>query len=59
MGPSLQWVSLVGGVVIFLYGLFKLDSIPIILGILIVAFSISKMMKSGTVKLPFKPKDKP
>jgi hypothetical protein len=59
MSPSLQWVSLVGGVVIFLYGLFKLDSIPAILGILIVAFSISKMIKSGTVKPPFNRKDKP
>ncbi|MGC9196545.1 MAG: hypothetical protein ACP5IL_14000, partial [Syntrophobacteraceae bacterium] len=46
MGPSMQWLSLIGGVVIFSYGLFKYDWVPMILGILIVAFTISKMMKS-------------
>ncbi len=46
MGSAMGWLSLIGGVVIFLYGLFKHDWVPIILGLLIVAFSISKMTKS-------------
>ncbi|MDR3567124.1 MAG: hypothetical protein P4L43_03765 [Syntrophobacteraceae bacterium] len=46
MGQSMQWLSLTGGVIIFGYGIFKLDWVPLILGLLIVAFSVSKMMKS-------------
>ncbi|MGC8491199.1 MAG: hypothetical protein ACP5SH_05620 [Syntrophobacteraceae bacterium] len=57
MGPSMQWLSLIGGVVIFGYGLFRLDGVPLILGLLIVAFSISKMMKSKTEKSGPKRKD--
>ncbi|MCL5406359.1 MAG: hypothetical protein M1398_06540 [Deltaproteobacteria bacterium] len=59
MGPAMQWLSLTGGVVIFLYGLFRLDWIPLILGILIVAFSISKMMRSKAEKGQSKGKDGP
>lgn len=50
MGPAMQWLSLAGGVVILGYGLYRLDGIPLILGLLIVAFSVSKMMKSKAEK---------
>lgn len=59
MGPSLQWLSLTGGAIIFLYGLFRVDWIPLILGALIVAFSVSKMMKSRVPKGQSKGEDKP
>ncbi len=59
MGPSLQWLSLTGGAIIFLYGLFRMDWIPMILGALIGAFSVSKMMKSRGQKGQSKGKDKP
>ena len=56
MSRSTQWVSLTGGIVILGYGIFKLlappqpDWIPMILGLLIVAFSVSKILKSRTEK---------
>ncbi len=59
MGPSMQWLSLIGGVVIFLYGVIRLDGTPLILGLLIVAFSVSKMMKSKAEKGGPKRKDGP
>ena len=59
MGPSMQWVSLVGGVIIIGYGLFRMDWIPMILGALIVAFSVSKMVKSKAEKGRSKDKDEP
>jgi hypothetical protein len=52
MSRSTQWIALTGGIVILGYGIFKLlappqpDWIPMILGLLIVAFSVSKIMKS-------------
>ena len=56
MSRSMQWLSLLGGTVILGYGIFKLlaqpqpDWIPMILGLLIVAFSVSKMVRSGAEK---------
>jgi len=51
MSQPLQWLSLIGGVVILAYGIFRLfatqpDWIPMVLGLLIVAFSVSKIVKS-------------
>ncbi len=52
----MQWLSLIGGVLILGYGILRLlaqpqpDWIPMILGLLIVAFSISKMVKSMAKK---------
>jgi hypothetical protein len=52
----MQWLSLTGGVLILGYGVFRLvaqpppDWTPMILGLLIVAFSVSKMMKSRAPK---------
>jgi type III secretory pathway component EscS len=53
MGQSAQYLSMVAGVVILFYGITKLfeqDYIPFILGLLIVAFTLSKMVKSRTGK---------
>ena len=56
MSRSMQWLSLIGGILILGYGIFRLlaqpqpDWIPMILGLLIVAFSVSKMMKSSAGK---------
>jgi hypothetical protein len=56
MSPSLQWLSLIGGVLIFGYGVFRLlaspnpDWTPMLLGLLIVAFSVSKILKSRAGK---------
>jgi CHASE1-domain containing sensor protein len=52
----MQWLSLIGGIVILGYGIFRLlaqpqpDWVPMILGLLIVAFSVSKMVKSRAGK---------
>jgi hypothetical protein len=52
----MQWLSLTGGILILGYGIFRLltqpqgEWVPMILGVLIVAFSVSKMVKSRTVK---------
>jgi len=52
----MQWLSLIGGIVILGYGIFRLlaqpqpDWVPMILGLLIVAFSVSKMVKSKAGK---------
>jgi uncharacterized membrane protein YczE len=43
----MQWLSLIGGILILGYGVFKLDWTLMILGLLIVAFSVSKIVKSG------------
>lgn len=59
MGPSMQWLSLTGGVIIVGYGLFRMDWVPMVLGVLIVAFSVSKMMKSKAAQGRGKRKDKP
>ncbi|HIJ77562.1 MAG TPA: hypothetical protein HPP81_12720 [Deltaproteobacteria bacterium] len=56
MSRSMQWLSLIGGILILGYGIFRLlaqpqpDWIPMILGLLIVAFSVSKMVKSRAEK---------
>ncbi|MFZ2447382.1 MAG: hypothetical protein WAW37_13580 [Syntrophobacteraceae bacterium] len=51
MSRSTQWLSLVAGIVIFGYGIMKLfnegDWVLFVLGLLIVAFSVSKMVKTG------------
>ena len=59
MGQPMQWLSLTGGVIIFGYGLFRFDWVPIILGLLIVAFSVSKMVKSKAPKERPGGKDRP
>jgi hypothetical protein len=51
----MQWLSLTGGIVILGYGIIKLfaqppEWIPMILGLLIVAFSVSKVVKSRGIK---------
>jgi hypothetical protein len=51
MSRSLQWLSLIGGILILGYGVFKVlqpqpEWTPMILGLLIVAFSVSKIVKS-------------
>jgi hypothetical protein len=51
MSRSIQWLSLIGGILILGYGVFKLiaqppEWTPMILGLLIVAFSVSKIVKS-------------
>jgi len=53
MSPSTQWLSLVAGIGIFVYGikmLFEGDWIPFVLGILIIAFTVSKMLKTRAAK---------
>lgn len=55
MNRGMQWLSLIGGIVILGYGVIRLLStppewVPMILGILIVGFSLSKMMKSRAEK---------
>ena len=56
MSRSMQWLSLIGGILILGLGIFRLlaqpqpDWIPMILGLLIVAFSISRMVKSRAEK---------
>ncbi len=56
MSRPMQWLSLIGGILILGYGIFRLlaqpqpDWIPMILGLLIVAFSVSRMMKSRAGK---------
>ena len=56
MSRSMQWLSLTGGILILGYGIFGLlakpqpDWVPMILGLLIVAFSVSKMVKSRAEK---------
>jgi hypothetical protein len=52
MSRSTQWLSLIAGIVIFVYGIVKLfegehDVIPFILGLLIIAFSLSKIYRNG------------
>jgi hypothetical protein len=51
MSKPVQWLSLIGGILILGYGVFKLfqpqpEWTPMILGLLIVAFSISKIVRS-------------
>ncbi len=56
MSRWMQWLSLTGGIVILGYGIFRLlaqpepEWVPLILGLLIVAFSVSKMVKSKAGK---------
>ncbi|MHC1729902.1 MAG: hypothetical protein AB9866_28530 [Syntrophobacteraceae bacterium] len=53
MSRSTQWLSLTGGILIFAYGLMKAfdgDWVPFILGLLIVAFTLSKMIKTRAGK---------
>ena len=56
MSRSMQWLSLAAGILILVYGIFRLlaqpqpDWVPMILGLLIVAFSVSKMVKSRAEK---------
>jgi len=50
MSPGTQWLSLSGGVVVTLFGLMELynqgEWILLILGLLIVAFTVSSMIRS-------------
>ena len=50
MSRSTQWLSLVGGLFILGYGVMKLfsehDGVLFVLGLLIVAFSVVKIVKS-------------
>jgi multidrug transporter EmrE-like cation transporter len=51
----MQWLSLAGGILILGYGILKLfesqpEWIPMILGVLIIAFSVSMMIKSREEK---------
>jgi multidrug transporter EmrE-like cation transporter len=55
MSRSTQWLSLAGGILVLGYGIFKLfqpqhELIPMILGLLIIAFSISLLAKSRAGK---------
>ncbi len=53
MSPSTQWLSLVAGIGILVYGIkmiFEGDWIPFILGMLIIAFTVSKMLKTRAAK---------
>ena len=55
MSRPMQWLSLIGGIIILVYGISKLfaqppEWIPMILGLLIVAFSVSKILKARTAK---------
>jgi small neutral amino acid transporter SnatA (MarC family) len=56
MNRSMQWLSLIGGILILGYGIYKLlgqpqpEWTPMILGLLIVAFSVSKIVKSSAGK---------
>lgn len=53
MSRSTQWLSLIGGILIFGYGIMKLfegDWVPFVLGLLIIAFSVSKMIKTRGTK---------
>ena len=56
MNRSTQWLSLIAGIVIFVYGIVRLfsehDGIPFILGLLIIAFSLSKIFRSGGKRNP-------
>jgi hypothetical protein len=56
MGPSTQWLCLVAGIGILIYGIVKLfgekDWVLFILGILIIAFTLSKMFKTRGGKGP-------
>jgi len=51
MSPWTQWVSLVAGVGILVYGIVKLfaekDWVLFMLGLLIIFFTLSKMFKTG------------
>ena len=51
MSKPMQWLSLIGGILILGYGVFKLlgqppEWTPMVLGLLITAFSVSKIVKS-------------
>ena len=56
MSRFMQWLSLIGGIAILDYGIYKLlakpgpEWTPMILGLLIVAFSVSKLIKSSAGK---------
>lgn len=51
MSPSMQWLSLIAGVGILVYGIVKLvfekDWVLFVLGILIIAFTLSKLFRNG------------
>jgi hypothetical protein len=51
----MQWLSLTGGILILGYGVFKLfapqpEWVPMVLGLLIIAFSVSLLAKSRAGK---------
>ena len=55
MSRSTQWLSLTGGILVLGYGVFKLfqpqpEWVPMILGLLIIAFSVSLLTKSRAGK---------
>jgi uncharacterized membrane protein YczE len=51
----MQWLSLIGGILVLGYGVFKLfapqpEWVPMVLGLLIIAFSVSLLTKSRVGK---------
>ena len=55
MSRPTQWLSLTGGILVLGYGIFKLfqpqpEWVPMILGLLIIAFSVSLLAKSRAGK---------
>ena len=50
MSPLMQWLSLAAGVGILIYGIVKLfaekDWVLLLLGLLIIAFTLSKMFRT-------------
>ncbi len=60
MSRRMQWLSLAGGILIFGYGILRLFEpqpvwIPMILGALIIAFSVSRMLKDRAGKKESEP----
>ena len=51
MSPLAQWLSLIAGVAILVYGIVRLfaekDWVLFTLGLLIIAFTVSKMFRTG------------
>jgi len=55
MSRPMQWLSLIGGILVLGYGVFKLfapqpEWVPMVLGLLIIAFSVSLLTKSRVGK---------
>ncbi|MGO9314070.1 MAG: hypothetical protein ACLQBD_04215 [Syntrophobacteraceae bacterium] len=55
MSRPMQWLSLTGGILVLGYGVFKLfapqpEWVPMVLGLLIIAFSVSLLTKGRAGK---------